>query len=292
MKKTEVDVLQQLEKKKYHRNYTPVVIVSIILTFVIIFASVWLLCANLVPAKVGEIAYKVNLNSYALKLYQREYDKTGDIDSLYMALNIAVKIKNDDKIIELYETFEDNENYNSYIHFVNGENLKLEIEPVIKATLINEDNSLKNSYIQSLINKHNDTTAFKFALEDKLNMNPTYDNLGNYLFVNFCKKDVIDRFADNFRNIYGSTTLLGEMYNYMLAVNDEFLEFGFGAGDNQVYTWAMGNRILQVGSNIIALSEKTGITETGGHDIVETTSNIMDNVNKKFKLMSMEWLWK
>ena len=94
MKKTEIDVLKQLENKKYHKNYTPVIIVSIILTFVMIVGSVWLLVANLAPAKLGDLAYKINFNSYAMKLYERDYKNTGNIDSLYMALNIAIKTLN------------------------------------------------------------------------------------------------------------------------------------------------------------------------------------------------------
>ena len=82
---------------------------------------------------------------------------------------------------------------------------------------------------------------------------------------------------------------MGEIYNYMVAVNEKFLEMGFQAdNDKEVYLWAMGNRILQVGANVLTLSEKTMITETGGNDIVESTTMIMDNVNKKFKLMTME----
>ena len=288
MKNNEVDVMKQLENKKYHKNYTWVIVLCIVLTFVIIVSSVWALCANLVPGKVADVAYKVNLNNYALKLYERDYDKSGDVDSLYMALNISIKTEKDDKVIELFETFYKDDDYKKYINFVNEQNLKLNIKPIVKATLLNEDNSLKNYYIQSLINKGEDTKAFRFALEDSLIVNPTYENMGNYLFANFCKKEVIDRFAINFRNIQNVTTLLGEIFNYMIALNDEFLEYGFASNDTEVYSWAMGNRILQVGSNVLILSEKTGITETGGYDIVEITSTIMDNVNKKFKLMSME----
>ena len=296
MKKTEIDVMQQLENKKYHKNYTPIIIVSIVLTFVLIVSSVWLIFANLQPATLGNLAYKINLNGYALKLYERDYKKSGNIDSIYMALNIAIKLENDDKVVELFKKFYANENYMSYMHFVNGENLKADVKPVIKATLLNEDNYLKNHYIQSLLNKHEDQTAFNFALNDGLKMAPEYNDLGNYLFDNFCKKDNIDRFYSNFLNNYDNTNiLLANVYSYMSAVNDEFYELGFSS-DNEVYIWAMGNRILQVGKNILALCDKsdTEVVQIGSEevDLVESTSSIMDNVNKKFKLMTLEWLWK
>ena len=71
MKKTEIEVVKQLENKKYHKNYTPVIIVSIILTFVIIISSIIMIFANLQPAILGEMAYKINLNKYALVLYRK-----------------------------------------------------------------------------------------------------------------------------------------------------------------------------------------------------------------------------
>ena len=293
MKKAEVDVLQQLENKKFYKNYTPIIIVSIVLTFVAIMGSVWAIVANFAPARFGDIVYQLNWNSYALKLYERDYKKTQNIDSMYMALNISIKLNNDDKVIEWYQKFNANENYMAYMHFVNSENIKQNINPVVKATILNEDNYLKNCYIKSLLNKHNDQTAFNFALADGLKQNIEYNDLGNYLFNNFCGKDNVDRFYRNFLAIYGNddNILLAKIYEYMIAVDNEFTSLGF-ASDNEVYFWAMGNRILQVGKNILILSEKANLPtiQLGSEeiDLVESTSAIMDNVNKKFKLMSME----
>ena len=74
----------------------------------------------------------------------------------------------------------------------------------------------------------------------------------------------------------------------MSAVNDAFYELGFSS-DNEVYTLSMGNRILQVGKNILLLSEKTGVEviQLGSEeiDLVESTSSIMDQINRKFQLI-------
>ena len=292
MKKTEMDVMQQLERKKYHKNYTPIIIVSIVLTFVLIVSSIWIILANVQPGKLADLAYKVNLNDYALTLYEKEYKKTGDIDSLYMALNLAIKLENDDKVIELFNKFNNNENYDSYIQFVNNENMKLDVKPAIKATLINEDNYLKNCYIQSLLNKNEDQKAFNFALNEGLNMTPQYNLLGNYLFDNFCKQGNVDRFYINFINNYdNSNILLANIYSYMSAVHDEFYNLGFSS-DNEVYIWSMGNRILQVGKNILIISNKADVevVQIGNSeiDLVESVSQMMDNINKKFKLITSE----
>ena len=292
MKKTEMDVMQQLEKKKYHKNYTPIIIVSIVLTFVLIVSSIWIIFANVQPGKLADLAYKVNLNEYALTLYEKEYKKTGDIDSLYMALNLAIKLENDDKVIDLFNKFYENENYTSYIQFVNNENMKIDVKPAIKATLINEDNYLKNCYIQSLLNKNEDQKAFNFALNEGLNMTPQYNSLGNYLYDNFCKQGNIDRFYMNFINNYdNSNILLANIYVYMSAVHDEFYNLGFSS-ENEVYIWAMGNRVLQVGKNILTISDKADVevVQIGNSeiDLVESVSQMMDNINKKFKLITSE----
>ena len=284
--KKEVDVVKQLENKKYHKNYTPLIIVCIVVTFLIICSTVWVLLSSLAPAKLAGFVYRLNWNTYAVKLYEKDYKNEGNIDSLYMALNISIKLGNDEKVVELYEKFYDHDSYESYIEFVNSENAKTEASPMVKATLLNEDNYLKNSYIQSLINLGQDSKAFKFAVDDGLNMSPAYNNIGNYLFNNFCKSDVIVKFYDNFRApVYGENMLVVDMYKYMEAVNTLFLA-NFQNQQLQTESWAMGNRVLQVGNNVLVVCEKLGIEETDGIQIVEETKKIMDNINQKFKYMT------
>jgi len=284
--KKEVDVVKQLENKKYHKNYTPLIIVCIVVTFLIICSTVWVLLSSLAPAKLAGFVYRLNWNTYAVKLYEKDYKNEGNIDSLYMALNISIKLGNDEKVVELYEKFNDHDSYESYIEFVNSENAKTEASPMVKATLLNEDNHLKNSYIQSLINLGQDSKAFKFAVDDGLNMSPAYNNIGNYLFNNFCKSDVIAKFYDNFRApVYGENMLVVDMYKYMEAVNTLFLA-NFQNQQLQTESWAMGNRVLQVGNNVLVVCEKLEIEETDGIQIVEETKKIMDNVNQKFKYMT------
>ena len=286
--KKEIDVVKQLENKKYHKNYTPIIVVCIVVAFVTMCVTTWVLLANLAPAKLGGFVYRLNWDTYAQKLYEKDYSKSGEVNSLYMALNISIKHNNDDKIVELFEEFYKHDSYESYIAAVDESNLKTETAPAIKATLLNEDNYLKNHYIQALINKNEDNKAFQFAVRETLNMSPEYNNIGNYLFSNFCKEDVLVRFYHNFRNpVYGENMLVVDMFNYMEAVNDEFLSC-FQNRANETYSWAMGNRVLQVGANVLAICEKLEIEETDGIAIVEDTKTIMNNINQKFKLMTTE----
>jgi hypothetical protein len=281
--KKETDVVKQLENKKYTKNYAPLIISSIVVTLVAICVVVWFMLASLAPATIAHFAYGINWNSYAFILYEKDYELNKDINSLYMALNISIKLNNDDKVIELYEKFINNSEYSNFIAYVNEGNLKLDIDPQLKSTMLDEDNYLKNRYIQSLINKNEDKKAWDFAMSESLDATPEYNEFGNYLFANFCKDGVVDRFYNNFRVVGDSGDMLViDMYNYMVAVNELFLD-NFQNQQSQTYAWAMGNRVLQVGANVLTLCEKIGI-----EDVVEITQTIMDNVNQKFKLMSVE----
>jgi len=281
--KKEVDVVKQLENKKYKKNYTPLLISSIVVTFVVICVVVWFMLASLAPAKMANFVYGLNWDSYALTLYEKDYKENNDINSLYMALNISIKNENDDKVIELFDKFYNNPEYYNFVAYIDEENSKLDVESQLKATMLDEDNYLKNRYIQSLINREEDKKAWDFAMAEGLNMTPIYNDFGNYLFANFCKSGVVDRFYNNFRVIGESGDMLViDMYNYMLSVNNLFLD-NFQNQQNQTYAWAMGNRVLQVGANVLTLCEKIGI-----EDVVDETQTIMDNVSQKFKLMSAE----
>ena len=286
--KKEMDVVKQLENKKYHKNYAPIIIVSIFLVFILGIASAWTMMHHFAPAKLGGVAYRFNWYTYALKLYEKDYKDNEDINSLYMALNISIKLNKDEKVINLYETFEDSDGYGKYIEFVDAQNLKQDMKPMIKSTLIDEDNYLKNQYIQSLIDLKQDEKAFQYALNNDVFEQPEYNNIGNYLFNNFCKKGSIDKFYDNFRTMNESgNMLLMDIYYYMEHVNGEFLK-SFTNQTEEVYLWSMGNRVLQVGANVLALCEKLNIENCDGVDVVVNTQNTINNINQKFKLLTSE----
>ena len=144
--KKEIDVVKQLEKKKYHKNYVPIVVTCIFLAFIMAVVSAWTMMHHFAPGKLGGVAYRLNWDTYALRLYEKDYHDNEDINSLYMALNISIKLNKDEKVVNLYETFENNEAYAKYIEFVDAQNLKQNMNPMIKSTMLDEDNYLKNQY--------------------------------------------------------------------------------------------------------------------------------------------------
>ena len=122
--KKELDVVKQLEKKKYHKNYAPIVITSIFLVFVLAIASAWTMMHYFAPAKLAGVAYRLNWYTYALKLYEKDYKETEELNSLYMAINISIKLNKDEKVVNLYETFENCDGYDKYVEYVDNQNKK------------------------------------------------------------------------------------------------------------------------------------------------------------------------
>lgn len=281
--KSEVDVVKQLEKKNYNRGKVWIAIVCIVLAVVLLCGGTWLVFAFAYPNKLAEFTYNRGWDSYALKLYDRDYKKSNDINSLYMSLNINIKHDKYSGVVAKFETFYAGSQYKDFVKTVDEENMKSNLKPAVKATLINEDNYLKNKYIKALISTQENDKAFRFAMKETINTTPTIDNMGNYLYGEFCKTGVIDAFADNFNATLSSVEdkpIVTVLEEYFDALNTEFLN-NFQVAD-QAYVWASGNRILAVGADLLNLYEK-GVGSLDDAHVKE----IMNNVNNKFKVLVM-----
>lgn len=281
--KKEEGVLKQLEEKNLNKSKLPIAIVCIVLAVVILFGGLWALFAFAFPSKLADFAYNINLNSYALKLYERDYNKNKDINSLYMALNIEIKRENSEGIVEKYEEFKGLSYYNDFVKNVDAENLKIDEKPIVKASLLNEDNYLKNRYIKALVKLDKGEKAFEFAKNDLLNLNPTFDNLGNYLFGAFCGDAT--QYVDDFNagvGAYEGDPLILTIEGYLDKLDtlfDGYLTF------DKTYSYAIGNRIMEVGGDLLNLYK---VELIGGAKDSEHVQNIMGKVTKNFKILAME----
>lgn len=281
--KTEDNIVKQLEKKNYNKSKMWIVIVCVILAIVLTFGATWLIFAFAYPNKLAGFVYNRGWDSYALKLYDRDYKKNNNLNSLYMGLNIDIKHNHNAEVITKFEEFYKNTQYADFITAVDSENMKTNESPVVKASLINEDNYLKNKYIKALIMLNEGDKAFRFAMQDGFNLTPTIDNLGNYLYGEFCKKEVVDVFSDNFNAVLSyadDKPIVMVVEEYFDALNTEFLN-NFQSAD-KTYVWACGNRMLAVGENLLSLYTKGIGTQDNAH-----IKEVMDNINNKFKVLVM-----
>lgn len=280
----EEGVVKKLEQKNLNKSRLPLVITCIVISLVIVMGGVWLLYAFVLPGKLANFAYNINMDSYALKLYMRDYDKNSDINSLYMALNIEIKHDNSAGVVEKYEKFSNLAVYYDFIKSVDEENLKLDEQPIVKASLLDEDNYLKNRYIKALVDLKDNDKAFDYAVSVLMNLDPVYNDLGVYLFGSFCEKDVVSSFVEDF-NIaiggYGSRPLISVIEDYLDKLDAEFENY---LNFDKTYAYAMGNRIMEVGADLLELykSDKLGGSKDGEH-----VTLIMEKVAKNFKILAM-----
>lgn len=277
-------VVKKLEQKNLNKSKLPLIITCIVISLVIIVGGLWLLYAFALPGRLANFAYNINMESYALKLYMRDYDKNKDVNSLYMALNIEIKHNNSDGIVEKYETFSNLAVYYDFVKKVDEDNLKLDEQPIVKASLLNEDNYLKNRYIKALVDLKKNDKAFDYAVSVLMNLEPTSTDLGNYVFGSFCDKEVVETFVEDFNVAiggYDNRPLINVIESYFDKLDAEFENY---LNFDKTYVYAMGNRIMEVGADLLELykSDKLG----GSRDSEHVTS-VMEKVTKNFKILAM-----
>ena len=271
-----------ITKKNYNKPTIWKTVVIAILILCALLGATWGVFAVFFPKNLADITYDMGMDSYSAKLYERHYKKTNNLDSLYLALNLSIKTENDEKVVKLFEEFYNNENYTAYIYFVNSQNNNVKASSIVKSTLLNEDNYLKNKYIQSLLAENHYVKAFDFAIADRMVESPTYTNMGNYLFTHFLIRSNIDYFCNKFytTDIAYEETLLCKLENYVLALNTEFSD-KFEKGVGEEYIIAMANRILQVANNVLNLKYKFELEDDTNLD------QIISTTNQKMQLLMM-----
>ena len=278
----EDDVVKQLENKNYNKSKLPIIIVCIVLSIVLIFGGVWLTFAFAFPGKLADFAYARNMDGYATKLYTRDYNKSKDINSLYMALNLNIKHEKHELVVSEFEELYKSPYYEDFIKEVNSSNLNLNEKPIVKASLLNEDNFLKNKYIKSLVALGETNKAFDFAKVDRLNLNPTFEDFGNYLFGELAND--LSKIASRFNEVIDgySEPLIAVIEEYFDALDAEF--DGYLSAD-KTHAFAMGDRILQVGESLIKFYKND---EIGGARDEQHVKEVMSKVNKNFKILVVE----
>jgi hypothetical protein len=120
------------------------------------------------PVSLAKLTSSLGLDNISIYYYQLNFNKTEDINDLYILLNKAILAENDSIIIDSFETLYDegNDNYYEFIDYVNDFNLTGTTDFGYKLYLANEDARLKGKYISSLMNEDEFTRALNFSATD------------------------------------------------------------------------------------------------------------------------------
>ena len=251
------------KSKNYGKSKAGIYILITTCVMIAILGIVWLVMAFASPYNLAQFTYKLGLNKYSHTLYMRDYRKSGDINSLYMATNLSIKLTSYGSVVGEYELLQSHAKYDALISKVNENNRKLNIDSLTKSTLLSEDEYLKNQYVLALTKTNNWNKAKDLAIEclqDSATL--SMSSQGTYLFGNLVKY-----MGDNVSTLVGQPL---DLMNDYLAQLDALFDAHFDV-NNEVESYALCNRIIKVGLNIISVNNATG--DTSGNASVQTKIN-------------------
>lgn len=257
-------------------NYKSTILKTILWTLLVLFlitVALWLTMFFLFPRTLGDFCYSLGIDNMSANLYYKEYEKSGEVASLYKALNIEIKCKDNEKIIKYYVEFTEHDNYTDFMSSYKSYNEKLNVGILEKSSLLNEENYLANQYIIALINSGKIDEAFSIALDYfKDYKSFTLKNQGIYVFNRFLTSQDFDRCPAGYTD-----TIINSMQDYF---DDccQLFNYNINSSDNleKAYLLALGNRIIEVGQNINQLYVDSDLKE-------ELNSNAMLDINEKIK---------
>lgn len=229
------------------KNKKTAILISVVVASLLIVAvGVYLLLAFVFPYTLAGGMYDMGFNTYAIKLYDRAYAKDNDnIDALYMALNLSIKLDYSDKVVEYFEEFGEKPNYASYVSKIDEANSKKQVEPLIKSTILNEDNYLKNRYVKALITLNKVDEAVEFC-KNSIKSNPTTFDMANYYYANFA----IDTLSTEQLRFLLDDGIYSNLQNYFNLLEEDFVS-SYSLEDRVAERVCAGNRIITVGGNLL-----------------------------------------
>lgn len=244
-------------------NYKKLILTTVLWTItalILILAMIIFIMIFVFPKNLGDFFYTLGSNKLASSMYMRAYNKNGDIYYCYKALNIEITIGNNSRIIKLYETFENDEDYSDFISQLKERNEKLDIGILEKSSLLNENDYLKNRYIKALIGNGDTQKAYTLSLNEfKSYKTFSFKNQGVYAFHHFLNIQGFNDFEISPAGYDGK--LIDCIKDYFQSSINLFDENKANTSNlDKSYLIALGNRILQVGQNINTICKEESET--------------------------------
>ena len=225
-------------------NLNKIIIKMAIITVIILFLLFGITLSVFTffyPAKLGQITSSLGLNNISVFYYNRAYEKSGDINDLYRLLNQSVIAKNNEKIIESFESLYNEPTYENFILYINDYYLSTTTNVMLKTHLVNEDARLKNHYIKALTSLNQNDKAMLFMIDDI--QNTEFNTINDYnkltflansyvyelmqqnvatqeyeIFISFILEDEEINYLQNAMNLYNEIKLV---YDFELIVREE-----------------------------------------------------------------------
>lgn len=226
--------------------------ILITLSFIVLFAI-----SIFSPISMAKFCYNLGFDQLETFFYLKDYEKSGDISSLYKVVVNDYNLKKYDDVEKYYEELENNVQYSQFIEFINEQNQSINTTNLNKSALLNEDSYLKNRYVLSLVYQSKWDKAFTYAVDNFVDYeNYTLRDGGNYLFYYLIDSSNDTILSKCLENNGFDDTLYNEFVTYIYQCigqfNDGFEDY---VEADSPYLIALNVRIRQVYLNILSISD-------------------------------------
>lgn len=261
-------------------NKTKVILLTILITMLTLIAICLGLFAILyfgMPKELADFTYSLGNERFASNLYYKAYKKSGDIDVCYKALNLKIKLSDGEGIVEIYEAYLQDDDYESYNQMMETYKKYLDCSVLEMSVILNEVDYLESRYIGALIKLGKHDVAFDRAIDNFEKYNDfDLQNQGAYNLNYF-----ITNTAD-FNKVYENytLTLIEAMQDYFDKSYTIFSNNTYTEDDlEKAYLVALGNRLILVGQNINTIYT----ANSSNSDKCQNNEAIMQEVNNAIK---------
>ena len=254
-------------------SYGRTIFVTAAITVVSIIACIVFavtLIFTLSPGRAGDFVYSIGMTNWASTLYHKEYTYSGSVSRLYQALNVAITNDKYSRVVEYYEEFKLDEDFDEFVDYKIDSAKSQNVSALIKAGLLNEREYLEKNYVKALVNIGKSVQAFTYSLAG-YDVNDTYtlEDTGYYTFQYFTDKALFDYVElDNDMSLKDNLiiyldTIYG-IFDTNKTTTDEL---------KQAYLIVLGQKIVTVSEHINSLLDSTSA------DRITTNNGYITSVN-------------
>jgi len=263
-------------------NYKKIVLKTVLFTLLALIISLGIVVMLMFFVFTKDFANMMNdlgFEKTASNLYYRVYEKTDDIYYCYKSLNIRIVLDDSEKIVEMYEDFVSDKNYDKFM-LENKSNIeKLDIGCLDKSALLNDENYLTKCYVRALLNCENDEKAWDLSINEFANYKDfSFKDQGVYTLSLWIEREDWGKFSNVYEGF--DDQLIVEMQEYFGNAYDLFVENqNCSNGLDKAYLIALGNRIIAIGQDVNSVYNGLNINS----DMLSDNLNKMIVVNDVIK---------
>lgn len=197
----------------------------------------------------ADFMYDIGCNNIAARLYYKSYEDKGEIGDCYKALNIIISLGENDKVIEYYEDFVADDEYESFMAAGLQNSEKLDISVLEKSAILNDRNYLVNCYVKALNATEQMDKAKEIALAEFVKFETfSFKEQGVYALGQYVSSD--SEFF-NTQHTGFDNVLVAEMQEYFDNMVNMFDNYkAVESNLDKAYLVALGNRLISVGQDI------------------------------------------